>query len=59
MHAPAHECRVRMQHGFVPIVVRQAVGDRHPGPHAANLFDIDAKIGDVVDIDDVVTYLSA
>lgn len=37
-----------MQHGFVPIVVREAVGDRHRDPHEANLFDIDAKIGDVV-----------
>lgn len=37
-----------MQHGFIPIVVREAVADRHPGPHEANLFDIDAKIGDVV-----------
>ena len=37
-----------MQHGFIPIVVRDAVADRHAGPHDANLFDIDAKIGDVV-----------
>lgn len=37
-----------MQNGFIPLVVREAVGDRHPGPHEANLFDIDAKIGDVV-----------
>lgn len=37
-----------MQHGFIPIVVREAVADRNPGPHEANLFDIDAKIGDVV-----------
>ena len=35
-------------HGFIPIVVRDAVGDRHPAPHEANLFDMDAKYGDVV-----------
>ncbi len=37
-----------MQHGFIPIVVRDAVADRQSGTHDANLFDIDAKIGDVV-----------
>jgi EmrB/QacA subfamily drug resistance transporter len=36
-----------MQHGFVPIVVRDAVGDRLPSVHEANLFDIGAKIGEV------------
>jgi len=36
-----------MQHGFVPIVVREAVGDRLPSVHEANLFDIAAKIGEV------------
>ncbi|EWY39461.1 isochorismatase hydrolase [Skermanella stibiiresistens SB22] len=37
-----------VQHGFRTIVVRDCVGDRHQGPHEANLFDIDAKYGDVV-----------
>ncbi|MET4637294.1 isochorismatase family protein [Mycetocola sp. 2940] len=37
-----------MQNGFIPIVVADAVGDRLPGPHEANLFDIQAKIGEVV-----------
>lgn len=45
------------QNGFVPIVVRDAVGDRHPDVHEANLFDIDAKYGDVVDLASVETYL--
>lgn len=36
-------------HGFVPVVVADACADRHPGPHEANLFDIRAKIGEVVD----------
>lgn len=47
-----------MQHGFVPIVVREAVADRHPGPHEANLFDIDAKIGDVVSEADAVAHFA-
>lgn len=38
-----------VQHGFVPIVVRQAVGDRAPRPHEAGLFDIQAKYGEVWD----------
>jgi maleamate amidohydrolase len=47
-----------MQHGFIPIVVREAVGDRHPGPHEANLFDIDAKIGDVVSLVEAIAHLT-
>ncbi|WP_037969803.1 isochorismatase family protein [Streptosporangium amethystogenes] len=38
-----------IQHGFVPVVVRQAVGDRDLRPHEANLFDIQAKYGEVWD----------
>lgn len=45
------------QHGFRTIVVREAVGDRAPGPHAANLFDIDAKYGDVVTLEEALRYL--
>lgn len=44
-------------HGFIPIIVRDAVGDRHSAPHEANLFDLDAKSGDVVSESDVVAYL--
>jgi maleamate amidohydrolase len=47
-----------MQQGFVPVVVREAVGDRNVGPHEANLFDIAAKIGDVVSLDAVVAHLA-
>lgn len=38
-----------LQHGFVPIVVRDACGDRHAAPHEANLFDLQAKYAEVVD----------
>lgn len=44
-------------YGFIPIIVRDAVGDRHPAPHEANLFDMDAKYGDVVSEGEVMTYL--
>lgn len=46
------------QHGFVPVVVRQAVGDRSEAVHEANLFDLDAKYADVTDEDEVLDYLS-
>jgi nicotinamidase-related amidase len=46
------------QHGFVPLVVRDAVGDRHPGPHEANLFDLQAKYAEVASLADVRRYLS-
>jgi nicotinamidase-related amidase len=46
-----------LQHGYRPIVPREAVGDRNPDAHEANLYDIDAKYGDVVSVDDVLTHL--
>jgi maleamate amidohydrolase len=46
-------------HGFVPIVVRQAVGDRNPQVHEANLFDLNAKYADVVDEADVLAAFGA
>jgi len=48
-----------MQNGFRPIVPRECVGDRHDGPHEANLFDINAKYGDVVSLKDVMSRLDA
>jgi len=43
--------------GYVPIVVRQAVGDRDPRPHEANLFDLQAKYAEVCDEPEVVAKL--
>lgn len=45
------------QHGFVPVVVREAVGDRAPGPHEANLFDLQAKYAEVAPLATVLEYL--
>ena len=45
------------QHGFIPIVVREAVGDRHTKVHEANLFDLQAKYAEVLSEADVRTYL--
>lgn len=46
-----------LQHGFRVVVPRECVGDRHKAPHEANLFDINAKYGDVVAKHDVIAYL--
>lgn len=47
-----------VQHGFRAMVVCECVGDRHPGPHEANLFDIDSKYGDVVHKREALDYLN-
>lgn len=47
-----------LQSGFRVMVVREAVGDRHPDPHEANLFDIDRKYGDVIHLDDALRSLT-
>jgi nicotinamidase-related amidase len=48
-----------VQSGFHVLVPEQAVGDRAAGPHAANLYDINQKYGDVVDLDDALDYLGS
>lgn len=45
-------------HGFIPLVVEEAVGDRHEAPHRANLFDMNAKYGDVVSLAEAEAALS-
>ncbi len=47
------------QHGFVPVVVRDAVGDRAEGPHEANLFDLQAKYAEVIGLSEALAYLSS
>lgn len=37
-----------LQHGFIPLVVADACGDRHSDPHRANLFDLQAKYAEVI-----------
>ncbi len=46
-----------LQYGYRTIVPADAVGDRAEEPHRANLFDIDAKYGDVVSTADVLEHL--
>jgi len=56
VRASAVDC---CQHGFVPVVVREAVGDRAPGPHEANLFDLQAKYAEVIDLATAQRYLAS
>jgi maleamate amidohydrolase len=46
-----------LQNGYRPIVPREAVGDRNPAAHEANLYDIDTKYGDVVSLAEVLEHL--
>ncbi|KAL6248196.1 hypothetical protein RBB50_004451 [Rhinocladiella similis] len=48
-----------MQHGFRPMVVGSACGDRTPEIQAANLFDLDAKYADVVEEAEAIERLKA
>ena len=52
-------CVDTVSHGFVPIVVADACGDRHQGPHDANLFDMNAKYADVVEETAAIRYLES
>lgn len=47
-----------LQNGFAPFVARDACADRHADPHEANLFDLQAKYAEVVDIDVALAILS-
>ncbi len=53
-----HTVEDAMGLGFRPIVVRECVGDRVAGAVEWNLFDIDAKFGDVEELETVLAYLA-
>lgn len=52
-------CIDACSYGFRPIIVKEACGDRHADPHNANLFDMNAKYGDVVSEKNATDYLKA
>lgn len=43
-------------HGFVPLVVRDCVGDRLREVHEANLFDLAAKTAEIVSLAETIAY---
>jgi maleamate amidohydrolase len=48
-----------LQHNYRVVVPREAVGDRNPAAHEANLYDLDTKYADVVPLDEVLTAVGA
>ncbi len=46
-----------VSHGYRVIVPEECVSDRAQGPHEANLFDINAKYGDVLPLGEVIDYV--
>jgi maleamate amidohydrolase len=44
------------QIGFLPMVVREAVGDRSRSAHEQSLFDLNAKYADVVSLEETLQY---
>lgn len=49
-------CVDSMSSGFITLVVKDAVGDRDPRPHEANLYDMSAKYADVISEADAAAY---
>jgi nicotinamidase-related amidase len=43
-------------HGFVPVIVREGVGDRLASVHEANLFDLAAKTAEIRSLDEIIFY---
>ena len=50
-------CVDAMSHGFVTLVVEDAVGDRAEEPHRANLYDMSAKYADLLSTSAAAEYL--
>ena len=48
-----------MQHGFRPMVVPEACGDRSAAVHDANIFDLGAKYADIVPLTEALDRLRA
>jgi len=46
-----------LQYEYKVVVPREAVGDRNPDAHRANLFDLDAKYADVLDLEQVLAMV--
>lgn len=52
-------CIDSISHGFVTLVVSDAVGDRAQAPHDANLYDMSAKYADLLTTDEAISYFSS
>ncbi|WP_299323832.1 isochorismatase family protein [Parasphingopyxis sp.] len=47
-----------LQHGFIPLVVPEACGDRDQAVHDANIFDLKAKYADMLSVEEALAYFS-
>jgi maleamate amidohydrolase len=52
-------CVDLFSYGIPTLVPRDCVGDRAPGPHEANLYDMNAKYADVISSRDAIAYLAS
>ena len=52
-------CIDSISHGFVTLVVEDAVGDRDARPHEANLFDMSAKYADLLNAKQAAQYFQS
>ena len=50
-------CIDSISHGFITLVIEDAVGDRAEEPHRANLFDMSAKYADLLSTDEAIQYM--
>ncbi len=48
-----------LQHGYRLTIPREAVGDRNAAAHEQALYDVDAKYGDVVSLEEALALISA
>jgi maleamate amidohydrolase len=48
-----------LQYGYAPFVIRDACGDRHPQPHEASLFDLQAKYAEVIGEAEAIRVLNS
>jgi nicotinamidase-related amidase len=48
-----------LQNGYRLVIPREAVGDRNRAAHEQALYDIDAKYGDVVSLEESLSWLAA
>ena len=52
-------CVDSMSHGFITVVVKDAVGDRAAGPHEANLYDMSAKYADLCTTEEAIEWFTS
>lgn len=46
-----------LQYNYQVVVAKEAVGDRNPAAHEANLFDLGAKYADIISVADIINGL--